>query len=181
MEAHAHWTTEDWHAVIFSDESKFKLFGLDGHQYCWRTPGQEFDAKFTKKVVKHGGGSIMVLGRLTTNGPGCIVRIEGNMDTELYIQILNDDFLGTLQNLEIKKKDVYFQHDNDPKHTSKCATEWCCKNKVDTLTWPPNSPDMNIIEHAWNYLDHRVYTCTPLPQNIGTSWEALVEEWGHID
>ena len=179
--AHAHWTAEDWRAVIFSDESKFKLFGSDGRQYCWRMPGQAFDEKFTKKVVKHGGGSVMVWGCLTSNGSGRIVRIEGNMDAELYVQILDDDFLGTLGDLGIKKKNIYFQQDNDPKHTSKRATEWFGKNKVDKLDWPPNSPDMNIIEHAWDHLDRRVRTRTPLPRNVGELWEALVEEWGHID
>ena len=42
-EAHAHWTVEDWKSVIFSDESKFNLFGSDGHCWCWRKPGEEFD------------------------------------------------------------------------------------------------------------------------------------------
>ena len=32
-------------------------------------------------------------------------------------KFLKDDVLGTLKDLGIKKKDVYFQQDNDPKHT----------------------------------------------------------------
>jgi transposase len=38
--AHAHWTVEDWKSVIFSDESKFNLFGSDGRHWCWRKPGR---------------------------------------------------------------------------------------------------------------------------------------------
>src|SRR2546430_80845 len=30
------WTTEDWKQVIWSDESKFQLFGSDGRKYCWK-------------------------------------------------------------------------------------------------------------------------------------------------
>ena len=31
------------------------------------------------------------------------------MDVKLYVKILNNDFLGTLQDLGINKKDIYFQ------------------------------------------------------------------------
>ncbi|CAG8476741.1 9411_t:CDS:2 [Cetraspora pellucida] len=30
------WSVEDWCRVIFSDESKFKIYGSDGRQYCWK-------------------------------------------------------------------------------------------------------------------------------------------------
>ena len=61
-QAHAHWSVEDWMTVIFSDESKFNLIGSDGRSWCWRRPGEEFDQRYTKKVVKHGGGNVMVWG-----------------------------------------------------------------------------------------------------------------------
>jgi hypothetical protein len=69
-QAHTHWTVEDWSAVVFSDESKFNLFGSDGCDWCWRRPGEEFDACYTKKKVKHGGGRIMVWGCITATGLG---------------------------------------------------------------------------------------------------------------
>ena len=56
-EAHKHWTVDDWKAVIFSDESKFNLFGSDGRRYCWRKPGQQFDERYVRKEIKHGGGN----------------------------------------------------------------------------------------------------------------------------
>jgi len=102
------------------------------------------------------------------------------MNAELYTQILNDEFLGTLRDLGINKKYIYFQQDNDPKHTSRLATDWFNKKRVDKLKWPPNSPNMNIIEHAWEYLERRVHSCTPLPRKLGDLWEALVE-WGNIE
>src|ERR1700677_287405 len=44
------WDTTDWRAVWFSDESKFNLFGSDGHQWCWRMPGEEFCDCNTQKT-----------------------------------------------------------------------------------------------------------------------------------
>ena len=96
--------------------------------------------------MKHGGGNVMVWGCVTAMGLGRIIKIDGNMDGLLYTKILNDDVLGTLMDLGIKKKDVYLQQDNDPKHTFRVAWEWFKKNKLDVLDWAPSSPDMNIID-----------------------------------
>jgi hypothetical protein len=90
-ESHAHWTVADWKSVIFSDESKFNLFRSDGRRWCWRKPGEEFDKRYVRKEVKHGGGNVMVWGCVTTIGMGHIVKINGNMDGPLYTEILKDD------------------------------------------------------------------------------------------
>ena len=179
--AHVNWTGGNWKSVLFSDESKFNIFGSDGREWCWRRSGEELDPRYTKKMVKHGGGSIMVWGCITATGPGRICRIEGTMDATLYTQILDDELLGTLGDLGIKKKDIYFQQDNDPKHTSRLASEWFSKKKLDKLDWPSQSPDMNIIEHVWDHLEHRVRTRTKLPSNVTELWDALVEEWHNIE
>jgi hypothetical protein len=105
--AHQHWTANDWKTVIFSDESKFNLFGSDGCRWCWRKPGEQFDERYVRKEVKHGGGNVMVWGCITTEGLGRLVRIQGNMDAKLYVSILDDDVLGTLKDLGINKKDIY--------------------------------------------------------------------------
>ena len=49
------------------------------------------------------------------------------------------------------------------------------------MDWAPSSPDMNIIEHVWEYLDKRVHTRSPLPTNQDQMWTALEEEWANID
>ena len=42
--------------IVWSDESNFNLFGLDGKVMIWKTPGEEFDPKCTIPIFKHGGG-----------------------------------------------------------------------------------------------------------------------------
>ncbi|CAF3806888.1 unnamed protein product [Rotaria socialis] len=49
-----------WKNVVWSDESKFNLFGSDGKVMVWRTRREEFDRKCTVPTVKHGGGSVIV-------------------------------------------------------------------------------------------------------------------------
>jgi hypothetical protein len=171
------WTVENWKQVTFSDESIFRLIGSDGMEWCWRKPNERLDPRFTKKRVKHGGGKITVWGMITPHGLGRLVRIEGNMHKELYREILQEDFLGTMDNLELDVHDYYFQQDNDPKHKAGIVTKWFEENNIDVLPWPASSPDMNIIEHVWHRLDQMALRRRdPLPQNLEQLWVALQEE-----
>lgn len=47
--------------------------------------------------------------------------------------------------------------------------------------WPSNSPDMNIIENVWSYLDCQVRKQPVLPQNTNELWKAWKEEFENID
>ena len=49
-----------WKHVLWSDESKYDLFGSDGKVMIWRTPKEEYDKKCIVPTVKHGGGSVKV-------------------------------------------------------------------------------------------------------------------------
>ena len=49
-----------WKHVLWSDESKFNLFGSDGKIMAWRSTMEECDPKCTVPTVKHSGGSVMV-------------------------------------------------------------------------------------------------------------------------
>lgn len=71
--------------------------------------------------------------------------------------------------------------DNDPKHTSKLATKWFEDHVIEVLDWAPSSPDMNIIEHAWDEEDRCLRARTPLPRNLDELWDVLVEEWAKLD
>ena len=58
---------------------------------------------------------------------------------------------------------------------------WLSSKRLKLLDWAPSSPDMNIIEHVWNRLDHMVRSRNPLPSNKVEFWAALQEEWQNID
>ena len=66
------------------------------------------DPWFTKKRVKHGSEK-MVWEMITAQGVGHIVCIEGNLNKELYCEILQDNVLGTYHDLHLDYHDYYFQ------------------------------------------------------------------------
>ncbi|GFW64292.1 transposable element Tc1 transposase [Trichonephila clavipes] len=55
-------TDNFWKKVIFSDESKFNVFGSYGRRTVWRKPNTALDPKNLRPTVKHGGDSVMVWG-----------------------------------------------------------------------------------------------------------------------
>ncbi len=54
--------------ILWSDESKIELFGLNSKQYVWRKPGTAHHLSNTVPTVKHGGGSIMLWGCFQLQG-----------------------------------------------------------------------------------------------------------------
>ena len=174
-------TSENLAKIIFSDEFKFNLFGSDGKEYCWRRPGEEFSARNLKPTVKHGGGSLMVWGCITSKGPGRLYRIPGIMDSALYTTIIEESHLPTLADYGMTVDTTVFQQDNDPKHTSR-HTRASFENKgIHVLPWAPMSPDMNIIEHVWDHIDRQIRKRPQRPTNLNQLWEALSDEWKNMD
>ncbi|QRV98486.1 DDE superfamily endonuclease [Ceratobasidium sp. AG-Ba] len=142
--------------------------------------GEGLDPLNTKKFVKHGGGSIMVWGVITAAGVGRLYRIEGTLTGARYTEILQDAYLGTLKDQRRRPQSIIFQQDNDPKHTSLVAREWFQSRQIEVTPWPASSPDLNIIEHVWEFLDRKVRSRDVLPRNKAELWEALKEEWYRI-
>ena len=81
----------------------------------WQRPGEEYIDKCVMPTVKHGGGKVMVWGSMSAEGVGELHFIEGNMNSNMYCEILQQNMISSLQKLGCR---AVFQHDNDPKHTS---------------------------------------------------------------
>ncbi|GFT94606.1 transposable element Tc1 transposase [Trichonephila clavipes] len=81
-----------WNEVIFSDESKFNIFGSDGRRIVWRKPNtSHHHPKHTIPTVKHEGGSVMVLGCMPASGVGKLVFIDQIMHKMAYLNILQNN------------------------------------------------------------------------------------------
>ena len=177
---HAEWTVEDWKRVIFSDETKVNRISSDGAQWCWSKAGRTDDSKTQKPTVKFGGGNIMVWGCMTSQGPGYITQIEGIMDKNLYKEILKTELKDTLKYYKLKKDEIIFQHDNDPKHTSKLVKNWLNDHHYEVLAWPSQSPDLNPIENIWFQVKMAMQRYEKSCTSVKDLWERFQQEWDKI-
>ena len=74
--------------------------------------------------------------------------MEGRMDAEQYMAILEQVLLQSMEESGIPEDDIIFQQDNDSKHTSRRAQKWFEEQKIKLLDWPAQSPDLSPIEHT---------------------------------
>jgi len=84
-------------------------------------------------TVKFGGGGLMMSRGITSQDVGRARRIIGTMKVSLYANILNNEFLQTLEYYGLEKENIVFQQDNDPNHTSRIAHQWLEANEVNVL------------------------------------------------
>ena len=163
--------------IIWSDETKIELFGVNARRHVWRKPGTAHHEANTIPTVKHGGGSIMLWGCFSAAGTGRLVRIEGKMNAAMYRDILDENLLQSALDLRLGRRFI-FQQDNDPKHTAKISKEWLQDHSVNVLEWPSQSPDLNPIEHLWRDLKMAVHR--RLPSNLIELERYCKEEWAKL-
>lgn len=178
---HKDWTLEDWRHVIWSDETKINRFGSDGRSWYWKHENESRNPRHIQQTVKHGGGSIMIWGCMTADGPGNMCKIEGIMDQHLYKSILQEDFLETVDWYGLELKNIIFQQDNDSKHKSKIVRDWLVEQSFSILEWPAQSPDLNPIEHLWSHLKNRLNSYSTPANGMIELWQRIEDEWNKID
>lgn len=153
--------------IVWSDETKIELFGLNAKHYVWRKPG-------TILTVKYDGGSIMLWVCFSAAGTGRLVRIEGKMNGANYREILDENLLQSAQDLRLMRR-FTFQQDNDAKHTAKTTQEWLRDKSLNVLDCPSQSPDLNSIEHLWR--DLKIAVQQHAPSNLTKLEKICREEW----
>ncbi|KAI4885888.1 hypothetical protein NFI96_032830 [Prochilodus magdalenae] len=73
----------DWEKVLWSDETKIELFGINSNHRVWRKRNADYDPKNTVSTVTYRGGNIMFWGCFS-KGTGLLYRINGTMDGAMY-------------------------------------------------------------------------------------------------
>ena len=135
----------------------------------------------SQSIVKHGGGNIQVWGCFSFNGIGSLYKMKGNLEQKQYHSILQRHAIPSGKRL--CGRGFTLLQDNDPKHSSNLYKTYL-KNKerqgeLKLMEFPPQSPDVNPIEHLWDHLKReKIRHAATSKERL---WEVLCQCWNSIE
>ena len=117
-------------------------------------------------------------------GPGFRSRLifcDNSVTSDEYIEILKEAQLFELA--DARYDGVYiFQQDGAPAHTAAKTREWITSRGNLLNHLPPNSPDLNPIEHVWAYMKKGLRTLNPtngvqLRESLTRLWDSMPQDF----
>ena len=173
---HFRWGRQQWARVLFSDESRFNLSHHDARIRVFRRRGERFADNCLSERDRFGGGSVMVWGGIMGGRKTHLIVVQGNLNAQGYLnQILQPEAVPFLQ----RHGPAILMHDNAMPHVARICRQFLNRNNVYVLPWPAVSPDMNLIEHIWDYLGRKVRAGANV-HNLRDLENALIQEWNSI-
>ena len=156
-----HMGLDYWKRIIFTDEMSVKVnMARKTRDWVWRKAGEEFHADCVDYRKRETGTGMMFWGafRWGKIGPGLFFKLDApqKVNSTIYRdQILNGPLKTFWLTSKKKVRVPIVMEDNAPVHKGVCIPVRQ-KLKMQTLTHPPNSPDLNPIEHIWAHMKLRI-------------------------
>ncbi|GFX76019.1 transposable element Tcb2 transposase [Trichonephila clavipes] len=174
---HRNWRDNEWGRVLFTDESRFSL-SSDSHRILiWR----EQEAAIIPRTSLKGTGMEVVM--FSFEEASCLV----DLSTDLHIfdagsvngtRYCNEILLPYVRFFRgAMGLQFLFMDDNTPCHHTVAAKQLLESEDIERMDWPARSPDLNPIEHVWDFLGRRLAARTLPPVTILELRLALQDEW----
>ncbi|GFS88991.1 transposable element Tcb2 transposase [Trichonephila clavipes] len=176
---HRNWRDNEWGRVLFTDESRFSL-SSDSHRILiWRERGSRNHPSNIIERDRYGGRGVLVWGGIMLGSRTDLHIFDaGSVNGTRYCnEILLPYvrlFRGTMG------LQFLFMDDNVPCHRTVAAEQLLESEDIERMDWPARSPDLNPIEHVWDFLGRRLAARTLPPVTIRELRLTLQDEWAAI-
>ncbi|GFU82082.1 transposable element Tcb2 transposase [Trichonephila clavipes] len=173
---HRNWRDNEWGRVLFTDESRFSL-SSDSHRILiWRERGSRNHPSNIIERDRYGGRGVLVweascLVVVQTFTSATQVQSTGPVIVTRFFFHMCVFFRGAMG------LQLLFMDDNAPCHRTVAAEQLLESEDVERMDWPARSPDLNPIEHVWDFLGRRLAARTLPPVTIRELRLALQDEW----
>ncbi|GBM14122.1 Transposable element Tcb2 transposase [Araneus ventricosus] len=160
---------QQWASELFTYESRFTL-GSDSRRL--REQRTRYHQSNTLERHSYRGGGIMVWAGISLGGHtdlhafhGGTLTGVGHMDEILdpyvrpYADAIGNDFILMDDNRAVFIEDYLEVHD------------------LERMEWAAQSPDLNPIEHLWNYFGRQIASLSPPPKSLDELEQGLLRAW----
>ncbi|GFT98429.1 transposable element Tc3 transposase [Trichonephila clavipes] len=160
----------------YSDESRFSL-SSDSHRILiWRERGSRNHPSDIIERDRYGGRGVLVWGGIM---PGSRTDLHifdaGSVNGTRYCNEIILQYVRLFRGaMDLQ---FLFMDDNAPCHRTVAAEQLLESEDIERMDWPARSPDLNPIEHVWDFLGRRLAARIVPPVTIRELRLVLQDEW----
>ncbi|GFY07341.1 transposable element Tc1 transposase [Trichonephila clavipes] len=173
---HRNWRDNEWGRVLFTDESRFSL-SSDSHRILiWRERGSRNHPSNIIERDRYGGRGVHVWGGIMLGSRTDLHIFDaGSVNGTRYCNEILLPYVRLFRGA--MGLQFLFMNDNAPCHRTIAAEQLLESEDIERMDWPARSPDLNPIEHVWDFLGRRLAARTLPPVTIPEFRLTLQDEW----
>jgi hypothetical protein len=172
---HLRWRPGHWQHVIFSDESRFLFYRIDGRIRVHRQQQEAYNVHCIVPRVQAGSSGVTIWGAFPHCGKGDLHIVDGNLDQYQYLHIPQERLLPFAR-LTFGHKFAY-QDDNARPHRARTVVNFVENEGIEHMIWPAMSPDMNPIKNMWSEVTHTMDASAKQPTNLAELRQTVIGAW----
>ncbi|GFX59135.1 transposable element Tcb2 transposase [Trichonephila clavipes] len=158
------------------DESRFSL-SSDSHRILiWRERGSRNHPSNIIERDRYGGRGVLVWGGIMLGSRTDLHIFDaGSVNGTRYCNEILLPYVRLFRGA--MGLQFLFMDDNAPCHRTVAAEQLLESEDIERMDWPERFPDLNPIEHVWDFLGRRLADRTLPPVTIQELRLALQDEW----
>ena len=142
----------------------------------WRQRNTSFQDNHILGTTAFGGGGVTVWGCFSFVCKLDLYVLDGNLTGQKYRNnVLAPRVVPHFDNHALADRPMFMDDNARPQRVR--IVHFLQQEAIQTIPWPAMSPDMNPIEHAWDFIGRRINQRNPKCQNIDELRTAILQEW----
>ena len=171
---HLGWTIRTWRRIHWSDESRFLLRPADGGARVCRQRNTSFQDNHILGTTAFEG--VTVWGCFSFECKLDLYVLDGNLTGQKYRNnVLALRVVPHFDNHALADSPMFID-DNVRPCIARIVQHFLQQKAVQTSPWPAMSPDMNPIEHVWDFIVRKINQRNPKCQNIDELRTVILQE-----
>ena len=129
---------------------------------------------------RRGRVSVTVWGCVSADCMLDVVDVRGNPNAQRYRdEILVPQVQPHMDNQALAARPIFMQ-DGASCHTARLCRNFLEIAAIDVQPWPRLSPDLNVIEHLWDFISRTINAADNRPRTAQELRDAVRELWGTV-